>query len=72
MRRGFLLGFLAAGVFAAAAAVMVKVMPAPLRDSDYVVIGSVATLLAMLALFLALVSTTMKSKDVFLKRRRKQ
>ena len=72
MRRGLLLGLSAACVFAVTAAVMVKLMPGPLKDSDYLVIGCVATLLALLALFGALVSTSMKSHDVFFKRRRKR
>ena len=57
-------------VFTAVAGLMVKVMPSPLKDSDYLVIGSVATLVALLVLFFALIST-MKSSDVFFKRRRK-
>ena len=72
MRRGFLFGALAAFVFAAAAAVMVGVMPGPLKDTDYVVIGSVATLLSLLVLFVALVSFSGSARDVFFKRRRKQ
>jgi hypothetical protein len=35
------------------------------------VIGSVATLVALGVLFLVLVSTTLKSSDVFFKKRRK-
>jgi len=70
MRRGFVLALAVALVFAAVAGVMVKVMAAPLKDSDYLVIGSVATLVALLALFLALIATT-KSSNVFFKRRRK-
>jgi hypothetical protein len=62
----------AALVFGAVAAVMIRLMPGPLEDSDYLVIGSVATLVAMLALFLMLVSTRFKSADVFFKKRKKQ
>jgi hypothetical protein len=58
-------------VFGVVAAVMLKFMPAPFKDSDYVVIGSVATLMALGAVFLVLVSTTMKSTAVFFKKRRK-
>jgi len=58
-------------VFVVAAAVMLKLMPTPLKDSDYLLIGSVSTLLALFALFLALVSTTLKSSNMFFKRRRK-
>lgn len=72
MRRGVLLGLTAIVVFAIAAFLMLKLMPRPLKDSDYLVVGSVSTLVAMLVLFLALVSTSMKAKDVFFKRRRKR
>jgi hypothetical protein len=71
MKRGLTLGALAVCVFVVVAAIMLKVMPAPLKESDYMVIGSVATLLALGVLFLVLVSTTLKSTDVFFKKRRK-
>jgi hypothetical protein len=45
-------------------------MPSPLKNSDYLVIGSVATLVALVVLFFALMAT-MKSPDMFFKRRRK-
>jgi len=64
------LGLAAVCVFVVVAAVMAKVMPGPLHESDYMVIGSVATLVALLVLFLVLVSTT-KSSNVFFKKRRK-
>ena len=59
-------------VFGVSAVVMTKLMPAPLKDSDYLVIGSVATLVALLVMFLILVSTRMKSKDLFFKKRKKK
>jgi hypothetical protein len=71
MKRGIALAGVAICVFVVVAAVMLKFMPAPVKDSDYVVIGSVATLMALGAVFLVLVSTTMKSTDVFFKKRRK-
>jgi hypothetical protein len=71
MKRGFTLGALAVCVFVVVAAVMVKLMPAPFKESDYMVIGSVSTLVALGVLFVVLVSTTMKSADIFFKKRRK-
>jgi hypothetical protein len=71
MKRGLMLGGLAVCVFVVVAALMLKFMPAPLKESDYMVIGSVATLLGLGAVFLVLVSTTLKSTDVFFKKRRK-
>jgi ABC-type Fe3+-siderophore transport system permease subunit len=70
MRRAFVLALAVALVFTAVAAIMYKVMPNPLKDSDYLVIGSVATLVALLVLFFALISTT-NTSNVFFKRRRK-
>jgi hypothetical protein len=71
MLRALLLGGTAVCVFVVVAAILVKVMPGPLKSSDYMVIGSVATLVALLVLFLAVASTTLKSKHVFFKRRKK-
>jgi predicted outer membrane lipoprotein len=71
MRRGLILGLGVACVFVVVAALMLRLMPAPLRESDYLVIGSVATLVSLLVLFLLLVSTTLKSSDIFFKRRKK-
>lgn len=59
-------------VFAVAAAVMVAIMPAPLKDSDYLVIGSIATLVALLVMFVALIATRTKSANPFFKKRRKK
>ena len=71
MKRGLMLTAAALCVFVVVAALMLKLMPAPLKESDYMVIGSVATLVALGVLFLVLVSTTLKSSDVFFKKRRK-
>ena len=71
MKRGLMLAAAALCVFVVVAALMWKLMPGPLKESDYMVIGSVATLVALGVLFLVLVSTTLKSSDVFFKKRRK-
>ncbi len=59
-------------VFAVVAAIMIKLMPSPLKDSDYLVVGSVSTLMALLTVFLGLISTTLKTGDVFYKKRPKK
>ena len=59
-------------IFAAVSGIIVHFMPEPLDDTDYLIAGSAGTLAALLVLFLALVSTRMKSNDVFFKKRRKQ
>jgi hypothetical protein len=59
-------------VFAVSAAVIVAIMPSPLKDSDYLVIGSIATLVSLLVMFLVLIATRLKSPDPFFKKRRKK
>lgn len=56
-------------VFGVVAAVLAKLMPAPLNDSDFLVIGSVSTLVALLVLFFGLVG--IKGGGIFFKRRKK-
>jgi hypothetical protein len=70
MGRGVMLALAGICVFAVVAALMLKLMPGPLHDSDYMIVGSVATLIALLVLFLVLV-TTSRSSNVFFKKRRK-
>lgn len=59
-------------VFAAVVAVILRFMPEPIDDTDYLIAGSAGTLVALLVLFLGLVSTRMKSSDVFVKKRKKK
>ena len=58
-------------VFAAVAAALFQVLPSPRRETDYLVIGTVATLASLLVLFLILTKTWVKSPGVFFKRRRR-
>ena len=59
-------------VFGVTAALMIQIMPAPLKESDYLVIGCVATLVALLVMFLVLMATRLKSPDRFFKKRPKR
>jgi hypothetical protein len=70
MPRGLMLAGAALCVFVVVAVVMLNVMPAPLKESDYLVVGSVSTLTALAVLFGVVISTS-KSRDVFFKRRKK-
>jgi hypothetical protein len=70
MGRTFALVLAMVLVFAAVAVIMLKVMPAPLKDADYLIIGSVATLVSLLVLFVVLVTTSGKASSVFFKRRK--
>jgi hypothetical protein len=71
MKRVWILPLAVVCVFTLVAVIMLRVMPGPLKDSDYLVIGSVATLMSMLVLFFVLVTTSVKSKNLFFKRRKK-
>ncbi len=64
-----LLFVIVALVFGVTAAILLKVLPAPLGDVDYLVIGAIATFIAMLALFFILIKGGAKMPDVFYKRR---
>lgn len=70
MQRYLSLGFAAVCVFVVVAFVLLKVMPAPLREFDYMVVGSVATLVALLVMFLVMIATS-RSSNVFFRKRRK-
>lgn len=54
--------------FAAIAAILLRLMPLPRKDTDYLVVGTLATFGALAVLFLTLLATnrkpeTFKSKD---------
>ena len=70
MARAAILVLVGVCAFAIVAVAMTRVMPAPVKDSDYLIVGSVATLVALLAVFLTLIWMT-KSANVFFKKRRK-
>jgi len=71
MGRTILLALAVVLVFAAVAGIMLKLMPAPLKDSDYLIIGSVSTMVSLLLLFVLLIVTSGKASSVFFKRRKK-
>jgi len=58
-------------IFAAVAGIMLKAMPAPLKDSDYLIIGSVATMVSLLMLFVLITATSGRGASLFFKLRKK-
>ena len=58
--------------FAVSVAVGLRLTPPPRTETDYLVIGSVATLLALTVLFAVLVVTWLRSPGIFFKRRLKK
>lgn len=67
-QRIVILGIGAAAAFALVAAIMVRLMPWPLRPTDAMVAGALATLAALVVLFGGFMATT-KQRDIFFKRR---
>jgi len=59
----------AVSVFVVVAAMLVRFLPAPHKDSDYMVIGVVATLAALGVVFAALLQRG-GNQDTFFKRRK--
>lgn len=68
--RFLLLGLTVAVSFVLVAIIMLMVLPEPRRPIDFLIAGGVGTMVAMLVLFFGLTSTTMKSDELFFKRRR--
>ena len=66
-----MLGLGAALTFTVAAAILLRVMPKPIKPTDAMVIGAVATLAALVVLFIGFMVTT-KQRGVFFKRRPRQ
>jgi Na+/melibiose symporter-like transporter len=62
MNRTIALAALMILLFAGTVAVLVNVMPGPHKSTDYLVIGAVATLLCLLALFVVLIKLPQRRK----------
>ncbi|MCE5306603.1 MAG: hypothetical protein LLG20_03080 [Acidobacteriales bacterium] len=56
-------------VFGGSVAILLRVLPSPHTEQDYLVAGGVATLVTMLALFVVLITTWVKAPDVFYRKR---
>jgi hypothetical protein len=55
-------------VFGASAMILMRVVPGPLKELDYMVIGTVSVMLALLVVFLMVIKSA-RSGDLFFKRR---
>ena len=74
MQQTRILGLAALAIFLVVTAILLKLMPGSRKDSDYLVIGSIATLVTLGAVFVLVNATSRKSgkgSEVFFKRRRK-
>ncbi len=68
MPRNALLVLLVIALFCLVTGLLWWLLPYPRRNVDYVVIGGMGTMVAMGAIFLILIRTSHKGKDVFFKR----
>jgi hypothetical protein len=70
-RRGRIL-LLAVGmviVFGSVAAILVRIIPEPRKETDYLVIGTLATFASLALLFVVLLTTYMKDPSAMFKRK---
>ena len=58
-------------VFGVVGATLLRVLPGPHQPADFLVIGTLATLVALAALFVAMIAGRTKKRDIFYKRRQK-
>lgn len=65
---GLFLGM--AVLFTTVVLILNQVLPGPRRSTDYLVIGGAATMVCLLALFVVLISTTMRSSDTFFRKKK--
>ena len=59
-------------VFAITAAVMLAVLPRPLRPVDFMLSGTVATIAAMLVVFLIVILPVTSKREIFYRKRLQQ
>ena len=58
-------------LFAISIVVLTQLLPGPHSERDYFIIGSLATLVSLFALFLIVISTWIKTPNPFFKRRKR-
>jgi len=58
-------------VFGVVGVSLLQVLPGPHQPADFLVIGTLATLVTLAALFVAIIAGWLKMRDIFYKRRQK-
>ncbi len=61
----------AAIVFGVTVAIGLRLLPEPHSETDYLVVGSIATFISLAVLFGILIATWVKSPEILFKRRKK-
>jgi uncharacterized BrkB/YihY/UPF0761 family membrane protein len=57
-------------VFGASVAILLRILPSPHTETDYLIAGGIATFVIMLALFIVLITTWVKAPNVFYRKRK--
>jgi uncharacterized membrane protein len=71
-KRNVVLAIGVLAIFGVTVAVLTHLMPEPHKETDYLVIGGIATLISMLVVFVVVISTVYRSSDTFFKKRKKE
>lgn len=71
MGRAMMLVGVAVAMFGISTIVLISLLPGPHTERDYFIIGCLATLVSLFALFLILISTWLKAPNPFFKRRKR-
>ena len=58
-------------LFGVSTAVLIRLLPGPHTEKDYFIIGCMATLVSLVAVFLLVMTTWIKSPNPFFKRRKR-
>ncbi|MCI0437426.1 MAG: hypothetical protein L0271_27905 [Gemmatimonadetes bacterium] len=66
-----ILGGVAAILFVVSVIILVRLVPGPHSETDYLIIGCLATLISLVALFVVVVTTWVKPTHPFYKERKK-
>src|SRR6266436_981026 len=69
--RALMLAGIGVALFGISTAVLIRLLPGPHTWKDYLIIGCMATLVSLVALFALVVTTWIKSPNPFLKRRKR-
>jgi Na+/melibiose symporter-like transporter len=69
--RAMMLAGIGVALFGISTAVLIRLLPGPHTEKDYFIIGCMATLVSLVALFLLVITTWIKSPNPFFKKRKR-
>ena len=69
--RGLILAGVGVALFAISVIVLSLLLPGPDTDKDYFIIGCLATLVSLVAVFVIVITTWIKTPNPFFKRRKR-